>query len=168
VRKTIAGLLPLAIGFAGLGLAIAWLLSHSMAPGVWLLAAVLFGHGSVHAMFLLPRPPKKVDAPADAPAWPFDMSMSWPVVRAGLPVSRVRALGAVLIAAVVVGWALAALATVGVAVPSVWWPGLVVAAAAGSALLLVIFFDPQLLLGLAIDAVLVWVAAAPIWIPNAG
>jgi hypothetical protein len=163
MRKTIGSLLPLAVGLAALGIAIAWLLGHDMAIGAWLLAAVIVGHGWVHAMFLLPRPP----AEDGAPAWPFDMSRSWPVVRGGLPLGPLRTAGAALIAAVVVAGALAALATVGIVVPAGWWPALVAGSAVGSAVLLVLFFDPQLILGLAIDAALVWLVAASAWVPAA-
>jgi hypothetical protein len=59
------------------------------------------------------------------------------------------------------------MATVGVLVPSGWWPVLVAASAVASALTLALFFDPQLVLGLGIDALLVWVVLASVWTPAA-
>jgi hypothetical protein len=66
----------------------------------------------------------------------------------------------------VVGYALAAMATVGVAVPADSWRPLVVAATAASAALLVIGLSPWLLLGIAIDLVLVVVAITGAWSPG--
>ncbi len=74
-------------------------------------------------------------------------------------------IGGVLVGAVVVGYGLAALATVGLLVPSEWWPGLMVASTAAAALLMGLFFQPGLLLGLAIDAVLLWIVLASLWTP---
>jgi hypothetical protein len=45
------------------------------------------------------------------------------------------------------------------------WRAAVVASAAASIVLLALFFNPQLILGLAIDAVLLWVVLAPVWWP---
>jgi hypothetical protein len=84
----------------------------------------------------------------------------------GLDVNLVRMIGVAFIGVVVVGFMLAALATVGVVVPSGAWPALVSFSAVASAVMLVLFFTPQLLLGLAIDAVLVWVALAAVWTPS--
>jgi hypothetical protein len=35
----------------------------------------------------------------------------------------------------------------------------------GSAIVLVLFFEPQLVLGLGMDAVLLWAVAASLWMP---
>jgi hypothetical protein len=161
--KTIVGLVPLAVVLAALGAAIWWMLSRDMVLGRWILAAVMLGHGLVHAMFVMPQPTAK----AGGTEWPFDMAKSWLVTAAGLDVNLVRMIGVAFIGVVVVGFMLAALATVGVVVPSGAWPALVSFSAVASAVMLVLFFTPQLLLGLAIDAVLVWVALAAVWTPSA-
>lgn len=57
------------------------------------------------------------------------------------------------------------LATIGLLVPSGWWPGLLLEGAVGSGVALVLFFDPWLLLGLVIDAVLLWAVVAG-WTPD--
>jgi hypothetical protein len=161
--KTIAGLAPLAVVLAALGAAIWWMLSRDMVLGKWVLAAVMLGHGLVHAMFVLPEPAAK----AGGTEWPFGMAKSWLVTAAGLDVNVVRVVGVAFIGVVVVGFVLAALATVGVVMPSSAWPALVVISATASAVMLALFFNPQLVLGLAIDAVLLWVALATVWSPSA-
>ncbi len=159
--KTIVGILPWALVVAALGIATWWLLSRDMAAGRWLLAALLIGHGVVHVMFAVPAPA----ATEGGPDWPFDMAGSWAINGAGLDLNVVRAVGLALIAVVVVGFALAALATVGIVVPSGWWQPTVAVAAIASAVLLVLCFEPQLVLGLGIDAVLLWVVVTNAWVP---
>jgi hypothetical protein len=155
------GLLPWALVVAALGIALWWLLSRDMAAGRWLLAALLIGHGVVHAMFAVPAPA----ATEGGPDWPFDMARSWAVNSGGLDLNVVRAIGLTLIAVVVVGFALAALATIGIVVPSGWWQPTVAGAALASAVLLIVCLEPQLVLGLGIDAVLLWVVATNAWVP---
>ena len=159
--KTIVGILPWAVVVAAIGGAIWWLLSRDMAAGRWLLAALLIGHGVVHVMFAVPAP----TASGGGPDWPFDMARSWAITGAGLDLTVVRAVGVALIAIVVGGFALAALSTVGVLVPPGWWQATVAVSAVASAVLLVLFFEPQLVLGLGIDAVLLAVVATGAWAP---
>ena len=156
-------LLPLAVALVAVGLAISWMLSRGMTLGVWVLAGFLVAHGLVHLMFVSPAP-----ASASAPGateWPFDMAKSWLVTGPGLDVNLVRALGLALIAAIVVAFALAGMATAGIVVPSGSWRTLVAISAVASIALLVLFFNPQLVLGLGIDAVLLAVVLASAWTP---
>lgn len=159
--KTMANMLPWAVVLVVAGAAIWWLLSRDMAPGRWLLAALLIGHGVVHVLFAVPAP----SATAGGAAWPFDMAQSWVVARAGLDLVLARVVGAVLIAVTVGAFALAALATVGVVVPSGWWQPTIALGAVASATTLVVFFEPQLVVGLGVDAVLLWAAATRAWVP---
>jgi hypothetical protein len=159
--KTIVGIVPWAVVLAAFGGAIWWLLSRDMSAGRWLLAALLIGHGVVHVMFAAPAPA----ATEGGLDWPFDMGRSWAITGAGLDLNVVRAVGLALIAIVVGGFALAALSTVGVLVPPGWWPVVVPVSAVASAVLLVLFFEPQLVLGLGIDAVLLAVVATRAWVP---
>jgi hypothetical protein len=159
--KTMAGTLPWAAALLAAGVAIWWLLSQDMAAGWWLLAALLIGHGLVHLLFAVPGPPA-TDSEA---AWPFDLRQSWAVTRAGLDLGLGRVIGAVLIAVTVGAFALAALATVGIIVPAGWWQPAIALGAIASAATLVLFFDPQLVLGLGVDAVLLWVVATGAWVP---
>ena len=159
--KAIVGILPWAAVLAVLGGVIWWLLSREMVAGRWVLAAVLIGHGVVHGLFAVPAPATT----EGAPVWPFDMARSWLVTGAGADLTVVRVVGVALIVLVVAGFALAALSTVGIVVPAGWWPATVAGSALASALLLVLFFEPQLLLGLGIDAVLLWVVMTRAWAP---
>jgi hypothetical protein len=159
--KTIVGILPWVVVVAAIGGATWWLLSREMAVGRWLLAALLIGHGVVHVMFAVPAPATT----GGGPDWPFDMARSWAITAAGLDLNVVRAVGVALMAIVVGGFALAGLSTVGVLVPPGWWQATVAVSAVTSAVLLVLFFEPQLVLGLGIDAVLLAVVATGAWVP---
>lgn len=162
--KTIVGILPWAVVVAAIGGATWWLLSRDIPAGRWLLAALLIGHGAVHVMFAIPASAAETAA-GGAPAWPFDMARSWAVTGVGLDIDTIRAVGTVLIAVIVGGFALSALSTVAILVPPDWWRASLVLSAVGSAAMLLLFFEPQLLLGLGIDAVLVSAVAARVWAP---
>jgi len=159
--KTLVGILPWAGVLAAIGLAIWWLLSKEMAAGRWLLAGLLIGHGVVHLMFAAPSPA----ATEGGPEWPFEMARAWVVSGAGLDLTVARVVGVALIGIVVIGLALAGLATVEVIVPSGWWQPAVAGSAVASAVLLVLFLQPQLVLGLGIDAALLVVVATRAWAP---
>ena len=164
--KTITGMVPFAIGLAAIGIAIWWLLGREMALGRGRLGAFLVAHGLVHLLFVVPQPATSAEG-SGAAAWPFDMSRSWLVTGAGLDINLVHVVGLALICAVSVGFLLAGLATVGILVPAGWWPVLVGASAAASAMLLALFFSLSLVLGLATDAVLLWIVLATVWAPTA-
>jgi len=157
--KSMVGTLPWAVVLVVASVAIWWLLSKDMAAGRWLLAALLIGHGVVHLLFAVPAP-----AATDGGAtWPFDTSQSWAVMRAGLDLGLVRVLGAVLIVITVGAFAVAALATLVIVVPAGSWQPAIALGAIASAATLILFFDVQLVLGLGIDAVLLWVALTGPW-----
>jgi hypothetical protein len=75
--------------------------------------------------------------------------------------------GRILVVVVVGCSILAALATVGILVPSSLWTGLVIATAGSSLLLLGMAFSPNLSLGVAIDVALLWLALWSSWSPAA-
>jgi hypothetical protein len=164
--KTIGGLMPFAVALAVIGGAIVLLLGRNAELGKLLFAAFFVGHAFVHVMFLLPRP-ADTSATAGGTEWPFDMARSWLVTGPGLDLGMVRLVGVILVVGVAIGFLLSGLATVGLLIPSGWWQGLIVTSSAGSVLLLALFFSPQLVLGVAIDAVLLWVVLAAIWTPVA-
>jgi hypothetical protein len=126
-----------------------------------LLAAFLLAHGAIHAGFVSRRPPAK---PGALP-WPFDLDRSWVFSRLGVAPGVVRALGLVLVAATIGGYALAALATIGV-LPASAWGATVAVGSIASLALLVLFFHRWLVAGIAIDVLLLWVALVAGWTPD--
>ena len=163
--KVIGELLPLAIGVAFVGAVTWFLLDRDIGLGRWVLALLLFGHGWVHMMFLFPQP-SGAGATTGGMEWPFDMGRSW-LIPGGLDAGLIKAVGIALIVLALATALLAALATVSLLVPTAWWPFMVVASAISSLLLLILFYAPALLIGLAIDLVLVWFVIASIWSPAA-
>ena len=127
-----------------------------------LLAAFLAAHALIHVSYLTPAPAQT----AGGPEWPFEMGRSWLVTGVGLDPALVRALGTALVIVTIALLAAAALATVGWIVPAGWWPSLVVGGAVASALTLTVFFHPWILLGFAIDAVLLWAVLVAEWSPG--
>lgn len=114
------------------------------------LGLVLVAHGLVHLMWW---------APSDDPAWPFRLDRSW-LLREGTR----RPVAVALISVVVAGFALVGLAVWGVPGLASVWPALTVGAALASLALLVLYFDRQLLWGVAIDPALIVVALwRPAW-----
>ena len=113
------------------------------------LGVLLVAHGLVHLLWF---------APNQDPAWPFRLDRSWL-----LPEEARRPVAVILVALVVVGFALLGLDVWGAPGLVSIWPGLAIGAAVASLTALVLFWDRQLLLGVAIDVALVVVA---LWRPG--
>ena len=113
------------------------------------LVGLLVAHGLVHLMWF---------APNDDPAWPFRLDRSWPMSEA----TR-KPVAIALVALVVAGFALLGLAVWGVPGLASNWPGLAIGAAGVSLATLVLFWDRQLLWGVAIDVSLIVVG---LWRPG--
>lgn len=128
--------------------------------GRLLVAAFLLAHASIHAGYVR-RPPAK---PGDPP-WPFDLARSWLVSRLHMRPEVVRALGLALVAVTLAGYGLAVLATVGV-LPAGTWAPTVVVGSLGSLALVACFFHPWLIVGIAVDLLLLWVALVADWTPD--
>ena len=60
---------------------------------------------------------------------------------------------------------LAALSTVGIIVPSEWWADLMIAAATASTVMLALFYSPALIIGFAINALMVALVLGGSWSP---
>ena len=103
-------------------------------------------------------------SPADHP-WPFDLERSWLETRLGVTAGTVRLLGLALVAATIGGFALAALATLGI-LPSGAWGATVAVGSLASLALLIVGFHRWLFIGIAIDVVLLWVALVAAWTPD--
>ena len=125
------------------------------------LALFLVAHGLIHASFLSPAAPRT----AGGPEWPFELTRSWLVTGLQLDAAIARGTGIGLAVASAGLLLLAGLATIGWGVPSSWWTGLTVAGAVSSLVTLLLFFHPWLVLGVAIDVVLLWVVLAAGWTP---
>jgi hypothetical protein len=164
MTRIIRELGPLAIVAVVVGAVVVWLLATNPDVGRWVLAAILFGHGWVHFMFLFPKPGTP-EGGKTAPEWPFDLQASWIAARSGSGPAAFVAAGRVLAVVTFVLSVLAALATVGILVPAAWWEGLVVVSSLASLVMLVVWFAPMLLLGILIDVALIWLAIAGPWSP---
>lgn len=128
------------------------------------MARVLFGlflvaHGLVHTGFVTRAP-----APTPgAPEWPFAMSRSWLITGVGLDEGAVRWIGAALVVITVVAFVASGFAWFGFVLPEAWWTALVVVGSAASIALLAGFFHPWLVVGFAIDLVLIYLATGAGW-----
>ncbi len=123
-------------------------------------AGFLLAHALIHVGFVTPAPA----ATADGPAWPFDPSRSWILNALGVGPGTDRLIAMALVAATIAGFALAGVAALGMGPAELWRAG-VVAGSLASVALLVVFFHPWLVLGIAIDAILVLAALAGGWTP---
>ena len=139
--RSIVKLAPLAVGLAIFAVVVAVLLNDQTPLGTWLLAAFLLGHGLVHMMFVVP---------SARSSWRGSGRHGVSVRRRQILARRRHVLTALfgrwlvigLVAVVVVGYGLAALATVGILLPASWWPLLVIVATSASAALMLISCHP--------------------------
>jgi hypothetical protein len=124
---------------------------------------LLVGHALVHLAYLAPAPARA----EGAPEWPFAIERSWLVVNLGVSMDVMRLLAYLLVAVTAVALVAGGLATIDLLVPASWWPGLVVAGTTASLVLLVLFFHPWLVVGMAIDVVLLYLVLVNGWDPFA-
>lgn len=116
-----------------------------------ILAGVLLAaHGLVHLLYFVTN--------AEDPKWPFSIDRSWLV-----PEGARRPVAVVLVAITVAAFVLLGLAVAGVPGIRAIWPLLGVVGSVASALTLVVFWNAQLVAGLAIDAVVLVLA---LWQPT--
>jgi hypothetical protein len=164
MTKTLVGLAPVAVATAVLGAVIWYLFEQDLVIASWLFAIFLAGHGLVHIMFAVPRPAGAA-ATANGVDYPFDASHSWVVTRAGADTKAVRSLVLALVAVTIGGYLLAAMATVGFILPSSAWAALVAVSTLASSALLLLELSPALVIGIAIDAALLWLVFITGWSP---
>ena len=158
--RALTALLPLVVVLVAVGALVWWLLDRGSAAAPWLVAAILFAHGWVHLVFLLPATERRKED--EDGGNPFDMDRSWLVER-GVDNRPLRRVGVVLAAVTFVTLAAAGLAVLGWLVPTGWWISLVTAGVIGSTALLVLFFAPALVLGFAINAGLLALTIQTTW-----
>lgn len=126
----------------------------------YIVAMFLLAHGLIHLGYLTPAP----RTAANGPPWPFAMERAWPA-RVGVPLAALRVVGGLLVIALIVAFGAAALAASGFLVPADTWPVLTAGGAAISALTLALFFHRWLVIGLAIDVVLLYAVLVAGWQP---
>jgi hypothetical protein len=119
----------------------------------------LVAHGLVHVLFMIPRPP---DA---GTSWPFDPSESWLLNRLGVEPDVALAIAAGLAVVTVVAFIVMALTVIGI-LPADWLRPIAIASASVSLILLGIFFHPWLVIGIGIDAAILWAIGLNAWIPG--
>ncbi len=158
--KGLTSVLPLAAVLLVVIAFVWWLLDRGSAVGPWLVAAILFAHGWVHLVFLLPI--SGGDSPDAGADNPFDMDRSWLIARCA-DSRLVHSVGAVLAVVTFLAFAAAALAVLGWLIPGGWWPGLAATGVVGSTMLLVFFFAPTLVLGFVINAGLIALTIQTAW-----
>jgi len=124
-----------------------------------LVGLLLVAHGLVHGLFMVPRPP---DAGA---SWPFDPSESWLLNRLGVAPNRAQSIAAGLVAVTVVAFIVTALTVIGI-LPADWQRPIAIASASASLILLGVFFHPRHVIGIAIDAAILWAVGLNGWIPG--
>lgn len=127
----------------------------------FLFVAFLLAHAAIHAGFLAPAP----RTATDGPTWPFALDRSWLLGRSGIDATTARAFAATLVAVTLGGFGLAAVATLGWLPVELWTASLTIGAV-GSLALLTVFFHPWLVLGVAIDLVLIGLVLLAGWTPG--
>ncbi|MGZ5405222.1 MAG: hypothetical protein ACXWDL_11285 [Nocardioides sp.] len=116
---------------------------------------LLVAHGLIHLLWF---------APNDDPAWPFRLDRTWLLSE-----ETRKPVAVMLVALVVAGFTLLGLAVWGVPFLASIWPSLAIGGAVASLAALVLFWDRQLLWGVAIDVALVVVALwRPAWTDHLG
>jgi hypothetical protein len=117
---------------------------------------LLAAHGLVHLLYFVTN--------AQDPRWPFTLARSWV-----LPEPARRPVGVGLVGVTVVLFVLLGLAVWGVPGLSAIWPVLAVAGSAASLVTLALFWDAQLVFGVAIDVALIVLAVVrPEWTDRIG
>ncbi|MCV2395202.1 hypothetical protein OEB99_12865 [Actinotalea sp. M2MS4P-6] len=117
---------------------------------------LLAAHGLVHLLYFVPKP--------DDPTWPFTVERSWLV-----PEPARRPVAVALVAVTVVAFVLLGLAVTGFPGLRVIWPGLAVVGSIASLATLAVYWNAQLLAGIAIDVVVLVLAFwRPEWTDGLG
>lgn len=126
-----------------------------------IVAGLLLGHALVHASYLAPEPAAK----SGAPTWPFHLDRSWLLGPIGVEREISRVLGVGLVVVAIAAFALGVIAALGVGPAWLWSIGVSLGAIASLAVL-VLYFHPWLVLGIAIDIVLLWAVSVSGWAPE--
>lgn len=112
----------------------------------------LIAHGLVHLVYFAPA--------EDDPNFPMTAGKSWLVTRAGVSLDVISPVVAVLAVASAVGFVLLALSHFGFLVPHAWFAPIGVVSTALSLLLIAVTFNIQFVVGIAINAAVIYWALA--------
>ena len=126
-----------------------------------LISGFLLAHAAIHLAFVAPRPA----ATAGGPEWPFSLQQSWVLIRLRVQPATIHVLNLGLVGATFAGFALAAVAGLGVMPAALWSAGVTVGGLASLAVL-VLTFHPWLALGVAIDLVMLGAVLIQGWTPD--
>ena len=126
-----------------------------------IVALFLLLHGLVHGILAMVPDPNTPDA-----TFATFFSRSWLLAGLGLSKSAGRVIAIILAAAATIGFIAAGLALLDILVPFDWWRSLAIASTAASLLLLVIFWNLYLIVGVAIDVVILVTVIFTDWTPG--
>jgi hypothetical protein len=114
----------------------------------------LIAHGWIHGSYLQKRPEQK----PGAPVWPFELGHSWLLSPLGVPGGMVKGIGTLLAIVTVAGFTVSGLGWLGVPVLKTWWVPATIVSSIASLLLLLLYWNTMLVLGIVIDAVILYLA----------
>ena len=126
-----------------------------------IVALFLILHGLVHGILAMVPDPNAPEA-----RFATFFSRSWLLAGLGLPESAARVIAIILAAAATIGFIAAGLALLDILVPLDWWRALAITSAVVSLLLLVIFWNLYLIIGVAIDVVILVTLIFTDWTPE--
>ena len=126
-----------------------------------IVAIFLILHGLVHAILAMAPSPGSPEA-----VFATFFSRSWLLSGLGLSDSAGKPMAIVLAAIATIGFIAAGLALLDILVPFDWWRTLAIASAVVSLLLLIIFWNLYLIVGVAIDVVILATLIFTDWMPE--
>jgi hypothetical protein len=126
-----------------------------------IVALFLSLHGLVHGILAMVPDPNTPEA-----GFGTFFSRSWLFAGLGLSESAGRVIAIVLAAVATIGFIVTGLALLDILVPFDWWRTLAIIAAVVSLLLLVIFWNLYLIVGVAIDVVILVTLVFTDWTPE--
>lgn len=124
-------------------------------------ALFLMLHGLVHAILAMVPDPDVADS-----GFATFFSRSWLLGKIGLPESAIRTIALILAATATIGFVAAGLGLLGILVPFAWWRPLAITSAAVSLLFLLIYWNSYLIVGIAIDILILAVLIFTNWTPE--
>ena len=126
-----------------------------------ILAIFLILHGLVHGILAMVPNPNSPEA-----GFATFFSQSWLLSGLGLSESAGRPIAIILAVIATIGFIATGLALLDILVPFDWWRSLAIASAVVSLVLLVVFWNLYLIIGVAIDVVILATLILTDWTPD--